>query len=206
MVLILEETTLNFSGYNCQALVHKAKGAPVVFLHGLSYTVEVWQRIRILDALVEKKISFLALDMPYGQKSQCQPKSRDPQVNIAFVYEAVKSEFGDEAPVLVGASIGGYIALNYATQHPVKGMFLIAPARAFESTDVVLKYSNFHFPVRIVWGANDSIISGEDMRTLADKLPSARLLVYNGAAHAAYQDQPEWFKTDLLKLYASATT
>ncbi len=203
---ILEEKTLDIGGYKCQALVHKANGTPVVFLHGLSYTIEIWQRIRVLNALMEKKIPFLALDMPYGQKSQCQPKNRDPQANIAFVNEAIKSEFGDEAPILVGASIGGHIALNYAIKYPVKGMFLIAPARAFESTDVVLKYANFHFPIRIVWGQNDTIISGEDMRTLVDKLPSAKLLVYNGAAHAAYQDQPEWFKTDLLKLYANATT
>jgi pimeloyl-ACP methyl ester carboxylesterase len=42
------------------------------------------------------------------------------------------------------------------------------------------------------------------MRTLTDKLPNAKLLVYNGAGHSAYQDQPEWFKRDLLELYAKA--
>ena len=42
------------------------------------------------------------------------------------------------------------------------------------------------------------------MRTIAGKLPNAKLLVYNGAAHSAYQDQPEWFKRDLLELYVMA--
>jgi pimeloyl-ACP methyl ester carboxylesterase len=64
-------------------------------------------------------------------------------------------------------------------------------------------YKNFNFPVRIVWGSLDSVISGEEMRTLTEKLPSAKLLVYNGSAHSAYQDQPEWFKHDLLELYAT---
>ena len=49
-------------------------------------------------------------------------------------------------------------------------------------------YGKFNFPVRIVWGSQDNIISGEEMRTLSDKLPNAKLLVYNGAAHSAYKD------------------
>ncbi|MGD6852070.1 MAG: alpha/beta fold hydrolase [Candidatus Bathyarchaeia archaeon] len=201
----MEEKTLDVAGYKCQTLINRAEGTPIVFLHGLSYTIEVWQRIGVIDLLVEKKVPFLALDMPYGLKSQCQPKSRDPQVNVNFTAETVQSVFGDAAPVVVGASLGGYIALNYAAKHPVKGLLLIAPAYAFENMDLVWKYANFHFPVRIVWGANDSIISSEELRALDDKLPNAKLLVYNGAAHSAYQDRPEWFRTDLLKLYASAT-
>ena len=64
--------------------------------------------------------------------------------------------------------------------------------------NLVKAYSGFKFPVRIVWGTNDNVISGEEMRTLTDKLPNAKMLAYNGAAHSAYQDQPEWFKRDLL--------
>jgi pimeloyl-ACP methyl ester carboxylesterase len=202
----MEEKTIDVAGYKCPALIHEAQGTPIVFLHGLSYTIEVWQRIGVIDLLVEKKVPFIALDMPYGLKSQCQPKNRDPQVNVNFAAEAVKSVFGDAVPIVVGASLGGYIALNYAAKHPVKGLLLVAPAYAFENMDLVWKYANFHFPVRIVWGSNDSVISSEELRTLADKLPNAKMLVYNGAAHSAYQDRPEWFKTDLLKLYATATT
>jgi pimeloyl-ACP methyl ester carboxylesterase len=200
------EKTLNFAGYKCQALYSKGEGgSPIVFLHGLNWTIEVWQRIKILDALVEKKIPFLALDMPYGVKSECQPKTRETAPNVEFVAQAIKSLFGDEAPILVGASLGGNIALNYAAKHPVKGMLLVSPAYAFKDLDLALKYINFHFPVRVVWGSNDTTISSEEMRTLVDKLPSAKLLVYNNAGHSSYVDQPEWFKTDLLKLYVNAT-
>ena len=44
--------------------------------------------------------------------------------------EAVQSVFGSAVPVLVGASLGGYIALMYAAKFPVKGLLLVSPAHA----------------------------------------------------------------------------
>jgi pimeloyl-ACP methyl ester carboxylesterase len=197
------EKTLNVANHKCQAFYYTKQGVPIVFLHGLSYTIGVWQHISITEHLMEKHVPFLALDMPYGLKSQCQPKTRDTEANLTVVAEAVKNVFGSAVPVLVGASIGGYIALNYASRFPVKGLLLVAPAHALEE-NLLKAYTRFNFPVRIIWGAQDSVISGEEMRTLADKLPNAKMLVYNGAAHSAYRDQPEWFKRDLLELYAIA--
>ena len=197
------EKTLSAAGHKCQALYFAAPGVPIVFLHGLSYTIDIWQRIGVTELLIEKRVPFLALDMPYGLRSKCQPKTRNPEANVAVAAEAVKNVFGSAVPVLVGASIGGNIALRYATRFPVKGLLLIAPARALEE-DLVQSYGKFNFPVRIIWGSQDNFISGEEMRTLSDKLPNAKLLVYNGASHSAYKDQPELFKRDLLELYATA--
>ncbi len=137
----MEEKTLHVNDYKCQALYHKAPGVPIVFLHGLSYSIGVWQRIGVTETLTEKHVPFLALDMPYGLKSQCYPKTRDPQANVGLVAEALKQVFGEVAPVVVGASLGGYIALHYAAQHPVKGLFLIAPAHAFDDDSLVKAYS-----------------------------------------------------------------
>ncbi|MCW4000672.1 MAG: alpha/beta hydrolase [Candidatus Bathyarchaeota archaeon] len=200
----MEEKTLHIGGFTCPALYHKAAGTPVVLMHGLSYTIEVWQEIGLTDALIEKHIPFLALDMPYGVKCQCHPKNREPQANIAFAAEAAKSVFGDAVPLVVGASYGGYVAMRFAQQHSVRGLLLVAPAHAFDDEVLLGSYDRFAFPIRIVWGAFDSLISGEEMRALADRLPNAKLLVYNGAAHSAYQDRPEWFRRDLLELYANA--
>ena len=88
------EKSLNVSGYKCPALYYTAPGIPVVFLHGLSYTADIWQRIGVTDLLMKKRVPFLALNMPYGLKSECQPKTRDPEKNVAFVNEAVKTFFG----------------------------------------------------------------------------------------------------------------
>ena len=197
------EKSLNLKGYKCQTLYSTVPGVPILLLHGLSYTIGIWQCIKLTDSLIEKHLPFLALDMPYGLKSKCQPKTRNPEVNTAVAAEAVVAVFGSAVPVVVGASLGGYIALKYATRFPVKGLFLVAPANALEH-ELVQAYSKFNFPVRIIWGSNDSVISGEEMRTLASKLPNARLLMYEGAGHSAYKDRPERFIQDLLQLYATA--
>ena len=197
------EKTLNVAGHKCPALYYTASGVPIVFLHGLSYTSDIWQRIGVLDYLMKKRIPFLALDMPYGLKSECQPKTRNPEKNIEYVNEAVKTVFGEVTPVLVGASIGGNIALRYAAKFPVKGLLLVGPARVFEP-DLVQVYNKFNFSTTIIWGSHDNIIGGEDMRALANKLPDAKLVVYEGANHSSYKDEPDRFKRDLLELYAQA--
>jgi pimeloyl-ACP methyl ester carboxylesterase len=99
--------------------------------------------------------------------------------------------------------VGGHVALSYATRFPVKGLLLVAPSRALEK-NIAHAYGKFTFPVRIIWGSRDNIISGKEMRTLAGLLPSAKLVVYEGTGHSAYLDQPDRFKRDLLELYALA--
>jgi len=42
------------------------------------------------------------------------------------------------------------------------------------------------------------------MRTLADKLPNAKLVTYQSAGHSAYITHPDRFRRDLMELYATA--
>jgi pimeloyl-ACP methyl ester carboxylesterase len=200
----LSEKILTFAGHKCRVIINQVGGVPVVFLHGYSYNSSIWQRLSVTELLMAKHLPFLALDMPYGLKSECQPKTQDPEVNVAVAQAAVENVFGSVAPVLVGASLGGHIAIKYAVRFPVRGLLLVAPAHAFEEEALVQAYGKFKFPVRIIWGSEDHIISGEEMRTLSDKMPNAKLVTYEGAGHSAYNNQPDRFKRDLLELYASA--
>ncbi|MGZ4850918.1 MAG: alpha/beta fold hydrolase [Candidatus Bathyarchaeia archaeon] len=197
------EKTLTLAGRKCNALYFDSPGVPIVFLHGLSYTMNIWQQIGVTDLLIAKRIPFLALDMPYGLRSSCQPKTRNIETNVTFAVDAIKSFFGTAVPFIVGASLGGHIALKYAARFPVKSLLLIGPSRILDE-ELVKAYNNFNFPVKVIWGSNDNVISGEDMRTLAGKLPNSKLLIYNGAGHSAYKNDPELFKRDLLELYAKA--
>ena len=197
----LSEKTNNIVGHKCHALINHVSGVPVVFLHGYSYTSDVWQRISVTGLLKEKHLPFLALDMPYGGKSECQPHSRNVEVNVALIKEAVQTVFGEESPVMVGASLGAHMALQYATRFPVKGLLLVGAVRVIEDS-LVQAYSRFTFPVRLIIGSEDRIASHEELRLLADKLPGSKLTVYEGDGHSAYLGSPDRFKRDLLELYA----
>ncbi len=197
----MTEKELRISNRECRALVSKESGTPIMFLHGFSYTSDIWRKIGVLSVLIEQKIPFIALDMPYGDKSACKPKSPDAETNLNYASEAFKSEFGsDSPPVIVGASLGGYIALRYATQNPVKALMLVSPTRT-DRTQLVEAYEKFNFPVRIVWGPKDTIVSQEELTKMASRLPNAKMSIYDGAGHAAYKDRPESFKKELLELY-----
>ena len=197
------EKTLNVASHKCRALINRASGVPIVFLHGYSYTSDVWQRISALELLKEKQVPFLALDMPYGAKSECQPRSRNVEANVTIVNEAIHTIFGETTAVLVGASVGAHMALQYAARFSVKGLLLVGAVRALEDS-LVQAYSRFKFPVRLIIGSEDRIASHEELRILADKLPNPKLIVYEGDGHSAYLGSPDRFKQDLLELYASA--
>jgi pimeloyl-ACP methyl ester carboxylesterase len=200
----LSEKTLATSRFKCRALVYYAPGVPVVFLHGYSYNSTVWERLSVTELLRQKRVPFVALDMPYGPKSECQPKTRDEEASVELAREATQQVFKTETPVLVGASFGGHLGLKYAAQFPVKGLLLVAPARPLGDEKLVEAYRNFKFPVRLIWGSEDNIVSGEEMRTLSEKLPAAKLVTYEGAGHSAYVSHTDRFKRDLMELYASA--
>lgn len=140
--------------------------------------------------------------MPYGLKSECKPKTQNIEVNVNVVHEAVQQVFGSVAPVLVGASLGGHIALQYAVRFPVKSLVLAAPVRVFEG-DLADAVDRFRFPVRIIIGSEDKVASLEELRELTGRLTDGKLSVYEGARHAVYRDSPNRFKRDLLELYAT---
>ena len=199
----MSEKKAILAGHKCRMLINRASGVPVVFLHGYSYTGAVWQRISATRLLEEKQVPFLALDMPYGAKSECQPHSRSVEINVAVINEAVSTIFDKATPVLVGASLGSHMALQYAARFPVKGLLLVGATRVLEDS-LVQAYSRFKFPVRLIIGSEDRIASLEELRILTDKLPGSKLIVYEGDGHSAYLGRPDRFKRDLLELYALA--
>ncbi len=202
----MSEKTLDVAGHSCRAIIGQGSGVPVVFLHGYSYTSAVWQRISVLELLQQKKIPFLALDMPYGAHSTCRPHSRSVDGNVAVVKESLQSIFGSAVPVLVGASLGAHMALQFAARYPVKGLLLVGAVRVLDDTTLTEAYERFTFPVRLIVGSEDHIASEEDLRTLASKVPDGKVTVYEGEGHSAYLGGAERFKRDLLELYASMET
>ncbi len=195
----MREEPFNLGHYRCRIIYSQTPGTPIVFLHGYNFTSDVWKDIGLLEALENEKIPFVAIDMPYGARSICSPRTRSPEENTRIVYEVVKGLFGPMKPVLVGASLGGYMALKYMVEKPVAGAVLIAPVNGLEE-ELVRKYGSLNVPALIIWGSKDRVVGLEEMEKLAEHL-DARLIVYEDARHAAYLDYPERFRRDLLAFY-----
>jgi len=196
----MREEIFRYEKYRCRVLVNNIPGIPIVFLHGYSFTSDVWRNIGVLDVLEENNVPYLAIDMPYGVKSSCSPRTRDPSINVAVVVEAVKAYFSQTPPILVGASYGGYISLKYSVRKPVSGLILIAPVNTREE-ELVKNISSIKTRVLLIWGVRDNVVSKTDMEELASKLQNAELRIYEYAGHPAYLDQPERFKKDVLDFY-----
>mgnify|MGYP000722414946 CR=1 FL=1 len=191
------EEEIGTGNFTCRIIHFEREGFPVIFLHGYMFTSEVWREIGVLDVLEGRKIPFIAIDMPYGMKSSCRPKSKDAEDSVSIVKEVV----ADSKPVIVGASLGGYIALRYATENPVKGLLLISPVRSLEE-ELLKGYDKLRGRVKIIYGQNDKIVPMEEMNRLSSIL-KAELIVYEDSGHPAYLDQPLRFTEDLLQFYDS---
>jgi pimeloyl-ACP methyl ester carboxylesterase len=139
--------------------------------------------------------------MPYGARSHCRPHSRSVEINVNVIKEAMQAVFPSAISILVGASLGSHMALQYAARYPVKGLLLVGAVRVLGET-LVQAYGRFKFPVRLIVGSEDNIASSEDLRTMAGMLPDGKLTVFEGVGHSAYLGNPERFRHELLELYA----
>jgi non-heme chloroperoxidase len=58
-------------------------------------------------------------------------------------------------------------------------------------------------PTLILWGDQDTILSREDQETMADRILDARLVVYEGAGHTFYWEDPVRVAADLVAFVES---
>jgi pimeloyl-ACP methyl ester carboxylesterase len=104
-----------------------ALGAPaIVFLHGTRLSRAVWTLQ--LEAL-DDEFRVIAVDLPGHGARATLPFSLDRAVEV--VAEAIRDGAAGGRAVVVGLSLGGYVAMSLAEQHPdlVRGL-VIAGASA----------------------------------------------------------------------------
>jgi pimeloyl-ACP methyl ester carboxylesterase len=195
----MKDETVDIRKYQCRMISSKGRGCPIIFLHGYMFTSDVWNEIGLLRILEQRNIPFKAIDMPYGKISECTPKTSAADKNIELLTAVAGKD-----PVIVGASLGGYIALKYSLSQPVKGMVLAAPVMSMQQ-ELVRHYEKLTTAVSIVYGDGDNIVSAADMRKLSNCF-NTELKVYKNASHPAYLDYPDRFIKDVLQLYEKATS
>ncbi len=186
------------AGEGCRFKLLRIDGRPLVLLHGYSFTIDVWDEIGLLERLEKEEIPYLAVDMPYGMRSSCRVKARSHEENLNFLRNLYRQKFGERVPIILGASLGGYMALLYGMSYPVAGLILVAPVWSTRG-DILGYYSEKDIPILLIYGEKDDIVAIDEMWEFKEMVPSAELKVYEGARHPAYLDKPEQFIEDVIE-------
>lgn len=117
-------------------------------------------------------------------------KLTDP-IDEDFVREFVASTFVQEVPEEF---------IETLVQESLK-----VPARVWKAVfeglledESMEEINKIQAPTLIVWGDQDTIVSREEQETIAAVIPNTRLLVYPGAGHVLYCEEPVRIASDLV--------
>jgi hypothetical protein len=120
----------------------------VVLFHGLEGTPRGTKNTALAD---------VARTMGYTTHIADHTGTMDPEERVALAIQ----EFGElcrtEPTVLVGSSMGGYVATVMASQFPLTGLFLMAPA-LYREGYAVQTYSPRTTSVVVVHGVQDDVV------------------------------------------------
>ncbi len=168
-----------------------------ILLHGAHFNSTIWAKVNTLRLLEAYSVCFLAPDMPgFGRTPKSRVYSEGQGLNRLIL--DICSHKSAKRAVLMGASMGGGIALSFAREHPsiIDGLFLIGTV-GLDAPGVIDFLSLINTPVELVWGSEDSVVPVSRAREVVKKLPRAELVVIDGAAHPAYLSSPEVFNSHL---------
>lgn len=236
------------------------KGIPVIMLHG--YT-DSWHSFEITLPFLPESLHVFAISQRGHGNSERPQGSYHPKDFAADVAAFIRQKNLGQA-VIVGHSMGGVIAQQFALDYPqlTKAMVIVSSDVAFKNnpgmpefvqeinklTDPVahefaegfqkstefrpvdtvfhkiavaetlkvpahvwksvakgimnVDYTNelakIRKPVLILWGDKDGICTLQGQKLMAEKIPHAKLLIYEGTGHALHWEQPDKFAKDLV--------
>ncbi len=117
-------------------------GAPVILIHGLAASLHDWDAL--LPALAVNGYAGYALDL-LGHGESAKPDSRAYHIDWLFDHLVawIESLALDQPPVIVGHSLGGYLALDYARRFPqnLRALILVDPFYQLEQLPAILRFS-----------------------------------------------------------------
>lgn len=193
----ITEKTADCSGLEIHCLeCGDPDGMAAVLLHGMKFQAATWRELGTLEELAGLGLRVLAVDMPgFGMSP----------ANAILPVEALIRFFDRqqvERAVLIGPSMGGRIALEFAIAHPgrVAGLVL-AGAVGVEENRAHLP--TITAPSLIVWGGEDQVSPLVNSETLLAGLRDARREVYPEAPHPCYLAQPERWHASLRTFFTT---
>jgi pimeloyl-ACP methyl ester carboxylesterase len=171
----------------------------VLLMHGASFSSKTWEDLGTLNALAEAGYRGLAIDLPgFGGT---QPNASGPARWLRKLMHLLNVDH----PVLVAPSMCGRYALPLAVEdaHLLAGLLAVAPVGIPKHANELERIT---CPVLVLWGGEDKLIPPEQAEQLASGVPQGRYVIWEGAGHAAYMDEPARFHTLLLEFVQRIAT
>ena len=170
----------------------KKGGQEVLFLHGRAFQAKTWKDLGTLELLAEKDCCAVALDLPgWGQ-------SPEADFNAEQVVKSVIDSSQMKRPILVGPSMGGRIALEFAINNPqlVGGLILIGAVGIKENRSHLGKLPQ---KTLLVWGENDHISDPANGKLLHSMVAGSQMAIIPDTKHACYTEKPADFHNLILQ-------
>jgi len=171
-------------------------GREVVLLHGLKFQAATWQQTGTLAALAGAGCRAVALDMPgFGGSPACETAQEQVLSGV------IRAETAGR-PLLLGPSMGGRTALEFAISHPdqVGALILVGAVGVEENRN---RLASIKVPTLVIWGSEDQVSPLANSEILLTEIKGARRVVIEGAPHPCYLDQPDLFHRAVLDFLAS---
>ncbi len=196
----IREKTIDLDGCLIHALeAGQPQGKSVVLLHGMKFQAETWRELGTLAVLADLGLHVLAIDMPGFGKSE--PSDLSPGEVLTRLYQ----QLGMAEAILIGPSMGGRIAMEFAIAHPemISALVLVGAVGVVENQAGL---SRITAPVLVIWGEEDQVSPLTNSDILLKELAAAKREIYPQAPHPCYLQQTDlWhaslktFITDLTK-------
>ncbi len=170
----------------------------MLFLHGKAFQAETWRELGTLQTVIDAGFSALAIDLPgFG-------KTAEAKIAPAIIINKVMAAAGLKEVILIGPSMGGKIALEFSLENPNKiiALVLIGAVGVQENKDQLHKLPE---STLIIWGENDQISAPANGTLLNKSVDKSKLIIFKGAKHPCYLEQPKLWHETLLNFAKTIT-
>jgi pimeloyl-ACP methyl ester carboxylesterase len=158
----------------------------VLLLHGLRSHSGTWRRI--IPGL-SKDATVVAPSLP--------SRMGDATPELAELYtlqvSAVCADSGVSRAVVVGNSMGGWVAMRLLTKHRNLVSAVVLEDTAGSGSEEARALERSRIPVLILWGESDTVLPVSLGRELHSRLSRSELRVIRGAGHVPHWETPEAF-------------
>ena len=122
----IREDICNVNGLPMHYYYAGRRGTPIILIHGLGNSAEVWAPLQLL---LGKDFLVYAPDMPGFGKTPLAPEGVTIRTHVNYLKQLIDA-LGYPHVTLVGNSLGGWIATQYAVTYPgsVEHLYLLNSA------------------------------------------------------------------------------